>query len=108
MSYLPRIFEVLYAGEIYAVGSIEFPTHRPEPDLVVVVILAERIQVLRVVVDRHALAGCCCCRHYSTESCFRTLHNKALQASTTLCFISYHTGNLSRADSALYRFIAAR
>lgn len=51
MSHLPRIFKVLYAREIYAVGSVEFLAHRPEPDLVVVVILAERIQVLRVVVD---------------------------------------------------------
>lgn len=29
----------------------------------------------------------------------RILHNKTLHASTTLCFISYHTRNLSRADS---------
>lgn len=78
MSHLPRILEILYAGEIYAVGSIEFPAHRPEPDFVVVVILAKRIQVLRVVVNGKALAGCCCRRHYFVESNFRILHNKAL------------------------------
>lgn len=110
MSDLPRILEFLYTGEIDAAGSIKFSAHRPEPNLVVVVILAKWIQVLRVIMDRKALAGCSCRCHFSTESNFRTLHNKALQTSTTLCFIcyQYHTRNLSRADSALYRIIAAR
>lgn len=48
--------------------------------------------MLRVVVDRKTLAyGYCSCRHYSTESNFRTLHKRHSCSVTNLYFKSVIT-----------------
>lgn len=64
---LPRIFQVFDAGKVNAVGSTESLPNSPKADLVVVVILVERVQMFRVVVDGDALTSAGCCSHGRTS-----------------------------------------